>query len=124
MTFVYGPTTCTIYGTVYPLDLEFTRKQNFQLYEDGEVTVYDRDQEQKFIVLTIRDDHTNHDNIRDFIITTVNFRETTFTFTPDAGVDAGAGEGTAVNVKYWGSNFIENMIRYQHYEYRILLRRV
>lgn len=122
MTLVYSTTTVTITGSAYPIQYRVKRKQNRQKYENGAAVVYDRDKTESFIVLEIAGTHSEHEAIRDFIHTKTLFAKNAFTFTPDAGVDAGGGDGVAVSVRYWSSNFVESMVQYHSYRYKMLLR--
>ena len=124
MTFVSGATTVTFTGTLYPTEYESERHQNYGESGDGTIRVYDRSVKVQFIRIDVRDDHDNLTNIRSFIEDTVKMRHTTFTYTPDAGHNVGNGDGGAITVRYWLSNFIERQTSYHIYRYpTITLRR-
>ncbi len=123
MTFTKDATTVTFDGALWPLDYESMPHQNTGISEDGTVRVYDRNVTEKFIHLEIKDYHDNINNIRSFIETIIKFKKETFTFTPDSEVDVGNGDGGAITVRYWNSNFIEKQIAYHRYTYIMTLRR-
>lgn len=125
MKLIQGGTTVICYGDLYPLKIAWRRKQNSVTMETLAHHVFDRGVMEQFIELALADSHTNHDNIRDFIINTVNYRAETFTLEPDVDVDFGEGDGgdqSQVTVRFWQSNFIEQMISFQHYRYRMIFR--
>lgn len=123
MTFTKNATTVTFNGAMYPVPYKSEPHQNYGESEDGTIRVYDRNVKVQYIELSIKDDHANLTNIRSFIETTANYRQNTFTFTPDTGHNAGAGDATAITVRYWDSNFVENQSSYHIYKYKIILRR-
>lgn len=122
-TFVSGQTTITFNAICYPFVYEAERSQNFGESEDGTVRVYDRNVKVEYVKLEIKDTHTNLTALRTFIMDTVKLRNTTFTFTPDAGINAGNADAGAITVRYWGSNFVESQYVYHRYKYIMVLRR-
>lgn len=122
MTFEYDEITVTVHGSIYPLTWKVTRKQNRLKDQAGAAVVYDRDQQQEFIVINLTGTHSEHAAIRNFIISTVCFQQNTFSVIPDAGVDLGNGEGLEVTARYFSSNFSEIMNQYHSYTYQLILR--
>lgn len=123
-TFVLGGTTVTFTGFVFPFIHTYDHHQNIGRAEDGSVKAYDRSVTERFIRINLKEkNHTNATtNLRNFIITTVTFGKLTFTFTPDAGMNVGNGDGGAVTVRWWAGNLVESQWAYQKYAYDILLR--
>jgi len=122
MTFTRGSTTLTLDGAIYPFELNFEHHQNVGIAEDCTARVYDRSITEKFIAIKFKDYQANLTNIRNFVTTEAVFSKNTFTFTPDSGVDAGAGAGVAVTVRYWTEKFRERMVSWQKYDYDMILR--
>jgi len=123
MTFSSGGTTVTFNGALFPANYESKAHQNAGEAEDGTVRVYDRNVLVEFVHLEIKDDHDNLLNIRNFIHNTAEFKLNAFTFTPDSNHNVGNGDGGAITVRYWGSNFIERQYKSQLYKYTMILRR-
>lgn len=121
--FVKGSITITFRLTILPLSNEYQRFQNVGISGDGTVRIYDRETEEQFVRILFKDIHSNLSAIRSFIRTTVKMRRETFIFTPDANVNVGNGDGGAIIVRYWNSNFIENQVNYQKYNYEMILRK-
>ena len=123
-TFVLGGSTITFTGFIFPFVHTYSHHQNRDIAEDGTARVYDRGVTERFIGINLNEkNHTNATtNLRTFIITTVTFSLTTFTFTPDAGMNVGNGDGGAVTVRFWGGSLVEHQWAYQKYDYDILLR--
>ena len=123
-TFVLGGTTVTFTGFVFPFGHTYDHHQNIGTAEDGSIKAYDRSVTERFIRINLKEkNHTNATtNLRNFIITTVTFGKLTFTFTPDAGINVGNGDGGAVTVRWWAGNLVENQWNYQKYAYDIILR--
>lgn len=122
MTFQKDATTVTLKGAIYPFTLNFSHHQNVGIAEDGSVRVYDRNVTEKFIGIKFKDTDAKLTSIRNFINDTVKYAKETFTFTPDPGVDAGAGAGNAVTVRYWSDKFRENMRHWHLFYYDMILR--
>ncbi|HUX54255.1 MAG TPA: hypothetical protein VMV56_07570 [Williamwhitmania sp.] len=122
MTFVYGATTITFTGALWPFENEIGRHQNFGIAADGTLRVYDRGYDEEFIRLEIMSGHANLTGLRAFIKTTIKFMKTSFTFTPDTNIDVGNGDGGAVTVNLWQTNLIEKQEAYHRYRYFITLR--
>jgi hypothetical protein len=120
---VYGTTTITIGGILYAVNYEATRSQNFGESEDGTVRVYDRSAKIQFYRFVIKEPHSKISALRTFIEDTVKLRLNTISFTPDAGQNAGAGDGTAITARIWQSNLSEEQYVYHRYKYSIILRR-
>lgn len=123
MTFSKSGITVTFNAVLYPANYEGSRHQNFGLSEDGTCRVYDRNVREALIHLIIKDTHTNLEAIREFIMQTVSQRLYTFTFTPDTNHNVGNGDGGALTVRYWASNFMEKQYAYHRYQYEIILRK-
>ena len=123
MTFSYNGNTVTFDGALFPISYESQRHQNVGVSEDGTALVYDRNVLEEFIHLEIKDDHDNLTNIRNFINTIVKMQLYAFTFTPDSNINVGNGDGGAITVRYWASNFVEKQQIYHRYVYAMTLRR-
>lgn len=123
-TFVLGGSTITFTGFIFPFIHTYSHHQNRDTAEDGTARVYDRGVTERFIGINLNEkNHANATtNLRTFIITTVTFSKLTFTFTPDAGMNVGNGDGGAVTVRWWNGNLVEHQWAYQKYDYDILLR--
>jgi len=123
-TFVLGGSTITFTGFIFPFVHSYDHHQNIGVAEDGSVKAYDRGVTERFIGIKLNEkNHTNATtNLRTFIITTVTFSKTVFVFTPDAGINAGAGDGAAVNVRWWSPKLMENQWAFQKYAFDIVLR--
>lgn len=123
-TFVLGGDTVTFTGFIFPFKYTQDHHQNIGVAEDATVRAYDRGVTERFIGIKLNEkDHTNATtNLRTFIITTVTFSKDTFTFTPDAGINVGAGDGNAVTVRYWARSLVENQWAFQKYAFDIVLR--
>ncbi len=122
-TFSYGGTTITLSGILFPINYEGARSQNSGEAEDGTVRVYDRSVKIQYSRFVIKEPHANISALRTFIEDTVKLRLNPFTFTPDAGQNAGAGDGTAITARIWQSNLSEEQYTYHRYRYSIVLRR-
>jgi len=124
MTFTKSPTTLTLSGSLYPCSVEFKQQQLAGISADGDVLIRDRSgADEVFVKIVLPAKHNNYDSIRDFITDTVKMRKETFTFTPDSGVDVGAGDGVGIYVKYWSDNFTERMRAWGSFVYEIILRK-
>ena len=117
MTITSGANTVTFDATLYPVNRQVQRHQSYSISGDGTARVKDRAIKNEMFTLLIKDDHDNLSNIRSFIENKVKLRLTAFTLTPDPGVNLGNGDGGAVTVRYWDSNFIETQYTYQRYKY-------
>jgi hypothetical protein len=122
-TFSKDATTIQITATLYPVQYEGQRSQNFGESEDGTVRVYDRSVKVEYIHLQIKETHTNMSLLRAFIMDTVALRKETFTYTPDPDQNVGNSDGGAITVRFWSSNFIEEQYIYHRYKYTMVLRR-
>ncbi len=124
MTFVYGGTTVTIAdGIILPAnDLpKMVHWQSKNMAADGTVYVFNHDVTEWFILCSMRVDNTNRAALRSFLQTTVEFAERAFVFTPDTGVDAGAGASAAIAVRYWDESWSERTITSGVYEVSLIL---
>lgn len=121
MTFYDGSTTVTLNGSIYPIEISWAKNQLIGVSADKQIKARTRFGSVKMIKIVLHDGHLNHDNIRDFIINEVVFRKKTFTFTPDSNIDVGQGDGVATTVRFWGSNFVENMVAWHNYRYEMTL---
>lgn len=123
-TFVLGGDTVTFTGFIFPFMHSYDHHQNIGVAEDATVRAYDRGVTERFIGIKLNEkNHTNAiTNLRTFIITTVTFSKTTFTFTPDPGINVGAGDGSAVTVRWWNSKLVENQWAFQKYAFDFVLR--
>jgi len=122
MIFTKDTSSVTFKATLFPLVFQTERTQHVNVAESGQMRVYDRGTQAKFIKLQIRDNYTNLLAIRDFINVTCNMMANTFLLSPDTGIDMGNGDGGAMTVRYWDSNFVEIQNFYHQYFYELLLR--
>ncbi len=98
--------------------------QNRNVTEDGTARVYNRSVNEWFIPVRIKITNTQRSNLRNFFKNTVQFANSTFTCTPDTGVDMGAGVTTAVTVRYWQESLVERSVGGGIYETSFVLRTV
>lgn len=124
MTFAYGPTSVQLHGIIMPYPLRVQRLNSVGLAADGIVKVRDEGVVESYIDIVIREDHDVIYQVRSFLKETVKLAKLPFTVTPDAGVDLGAGDGVALTVHYWSSDFMESMFAWHQYEYNLMLRRI
>lgn len=99
MIFTYSSTSITIKGTQSPYERGVAPKQNIMIAEDGHAYVYNRGWQTERIELNIYDSPTVVESVVTFLKTTVGGAERAFTYTPDAGINAGAGAGVSVSVR-------------------------
>ncbi len=108
MTFTYSATTITPpspnFGDTKVVPV---KKQNRHAMEDGTARVYTRSTVEWLIYLTLRCSYSELIALRNFFKNTVYYSRYAFTFTPDSGMNAGAGLGTAVTVRLWQDDIPE-----------------
>jgi len=114
--------TITVFGMLYPVSVEWSRRQNRCVTEAGTARVYDRESSEKFARIVLKNDHSNVADMRKFIEENCLMSSNTFVLTPDSGCDIGNGAGGATVVRYWASNFIEKQQPYHVYRYEIIVR--
>lgn len=124
MTFSYGATSVQVHGIIMPFQLAMQRHNSVGLAANGVVKVRDEGVVESFIDVMIRENHDAMYQIRHFFKETVKLSKLPFTLSPDPGVDLGAGDGVALTVHFWSSDFMESMFAWHQYEYNLRLRRV
>lgn len=116
-------TTVTLPGALLPFDQSTNRDQTMGVTANGSVKVYDNAVNEYFVSAKFRLTSAQRTSLRDFIRTTVKFAYATFNLTPDAGVDIGGGDATAVAVRYWDKTWQESQVSPSLYEVQTIFRR-
>lgn len=123
MTFTYSATSVTLPGSIAnSTEVSVEKQQNVLEYEDGSVDVRDRSVGKWFIKLRFFTDSSTANSVRSFMHETIQYQRYAFTFTPDAGIDAGAGAGVAVTARLWQKNYTEKYITSNRVEFSLILR--
>lgn len=99
MTFSKNATSIIVKGAQLPFPRNETPSQNRIIAESGKAYVYTRGWFDLTLQVQIKDSAANIESLRAFL---KSYYNTTFTYTPDAGVNAGNGNGVAVTVRLWG----------------------
>jgi len=108
MQFAYSTYTVIFKGSLYGrTEVRSKKQQAVTVYEDGSVETYDGSVVEWIVTLEARCDFTTMAALRDFIKNRVKYRLNAFTFTPDANMDAGAGQGLPITVHYWDDELPE-----------------
>jgi hypothetical protein len=108
MTFTKSLTTITVAGSIYGrTKVTSSRKQNRYSAEDGTAYVYSRNVTEWFVNVSVRITVAQLANFLSFFRSTVEMSKYTFTFIPDANMDAGAGMGTNVTARLWQDDLPE-----------------
>ena len=95
------------------------------VYEDGSCEIRDRSVRAWFISVRVRLTKAQRDAFRTWMITKCHFRKTPFSFTPDANMDFGKGDGVACTTCYlWQDAYIEKQVAHGRYEVSLLIRTV
>jgi len=125
LTHVTGTVTTTVSlpGALLPLSKRTDRDIKMGVTGSGAVKVYDNSVNEYFIPVKIRINETQRSALNSFIRTTVAYAYATFSVTPDAGVDFGAGAATAVAVRYWDRSYEETHLAPAWYEVGLVFRR-
>lgn len=127
MTFVYSGTTVSISdGIILPAN-DLPRMEHWQTRNraaDGTEYVFNHDVTEWWILASMRLSNANRSALRSFLQSTVEFAEKQFIFTPDTGVDAGAGDATAVAVRYWDDSWAERALAPGVFEVSVILHAV
>lgn len=102
MTFAYSATTVVVPASQYNRTKVIPHKwQNRVVCGDGSVKTYDHDTIEWFIEVQFQCTYSQLIDVRNFFKNTVRYSALAFSFTPDAILDAGGGQGVAVTVNLW-----------------------
>ena len=82
-------------------------KQNMGMAEDGTPYVYNRAVNEWFYELQMMLTNAQRTSLRSFLQSSVQFSTSTFTFTPDTGIDIGNGATGSVTARYWADTLTE-----------------
>ena len=125
MQFLSGTVTVSLPGNLFDTNLPgIEHKQNLGMAEDGTVFAYNRGVNEWFYELRMRLTDAQRSSLRAFLRNTVQFGTTTFAFTPDTGIDIGAGATTSVAARYWQDSLTEKPIAPGRWEVGCVLHAV
>lgn len=104
MIFSHGSGSVVLKGALFPEHQPKFHVQTKGFAADGTPIVYDHATDIHYLDVVIRDTRAVFGSLRTFIESHVSFAKETFSATPDANVDWGAGLGSVVTVKFWEAN--------------------